>query len=71
MTWAVLEVFLGGNGSLLQKEKQLINSSQKWLGFSVLEMECWVGTPHPQPEATLEEEVAGPGYLLQCQPPPS
>lgn len=66
MTWAVLEFFLGGNGSLLQKEKQLINSSPKWLGLSVLKMECWMGTLHPQPEATLEKEVEGPGYLLQC-----
>lgn len=69
MTRVGLEVFLGGNDSLLQKER-----TDKQLPQTVGTLYVQKGEldGKAQSESTLESEVVGPGYLLvQCLPPPS
>lgn len=71
MTRVGLEVFLGGNDSLLQKERTDKQLPQT-VGTLYVQKRELDGKAHCQSESTLDNEVVGPGYLLvQCLPPPS
>lgn len=67
-----LEVFLGGNDSLLQKERTDKQLPQTVGTLYVQKGELDGNPHHSQSEATLDSELVGPGYLpVQCLPPAS